>query len=309
LRPSGGYGELMAKVKMSTVRAEALELIRKHRRSLAAGLVLMVIGRIAAFVLPMSSKFLIDEVITQGRSDLLLPIAGAVLAATLVQAATGFAVAKVVSVAAQRAIAELRLSVQQHVLRLPTSYFDSTKSGVLISRIMTDPEGIRNLVGTGIIQLVGGIFTAMIALGALLYFNWQLTLGTILLLLVFAGVMATAFRKLRPIFRQRNEINAEVTGRLGETLGGVRLVKVYTAESREEGVFREGVMRLYRNIASTITGTSLVSSLSTVIVGGVSLVIMVGGGKAALAGDMTVGGLITFTFLEIGRASCREGGG
>jgi subfamily B ATP-binding cassette protein MsbA len=220
-----------------------------------------------------------------------------VLAATIVQAATGFAVANVVSVAAQRAIAELRLNVQQHVLRLPTSYFDSTKSGVLISRIMTDPEGIRNLVGTGIIQLVGGVFTASIALAALLYYNWRLTVGTILLLVVFAAIMAVAFRKLRPIFRKRGEINAEVTGRLGETLGGVRLVKVYVAEEREAVVFNEGVMRLYRNIASTITGTSLVSSLSTVIVGGVSLVIMIGGGRAVLGGEMTVGQLITFTFL------------
>ena len=287
----------MGRVKLANVKEEAWSLIRSHRRSLTIGLILMVIGRLAAFVLPMSTKFLIDEVITLGRAELLLPIAGAVLVATLVQAATGFAVANVVSVAAQRAIAELRLNVQQHVLRLPTSYFDSTKSGVLISRIMTDPEGIRNLVGTGIIQLVGGIFTATIALAALLYFNWQLTLGTILLLVVFAAVMAIAFKKLRPIFRERGEINAQVTGRLGETLGGVRLVKVYVAEKREESVFNEGVMRLYRNIASTITGTSLVSSLSTVIVGGVSLIIIIGGGRAALAGEMTPGELITFTFL------------
>jgi subfamily B ATP-binding cassette protein MsbA len=287
----------MAKVKFADVKGEAWSLIRSHRRSLTIGLILMVIGRVAAFVLPLSSKFLIDDVITLGRSELLWPIAIAVLAATLVQASTSFAVANVVSVAAQRAIAELRLNVQQHVLRLPTSYFDSTKSGVLISRIMTDPEGIRNLVGTGVIQLVGGVFTATIALAALLYFNWQLTVGTIILLLAFAAIMAVAFKRLRPIFRKRGEINAEVTGRLGETLGGVRLVKIYVAEKREEGVFREGVLRLYRNIASTITGTSLVSSLSTVIVGGVSLVIIVGGGHAALAGEMSTGDLITFTFL------------
>jgi subfamily B ATP-binding cassette protein MsbA len=287
----------MAKVKLANVKEEAWSLIRSHRRSLTIGLLLMVVGRLAAFVLPMSTKFLIDEVITLGRAELLLPIAGAVLIATLIQAATGFAVANVVSVAAQRAIAELRLNVQQHVLRLPTSYFDSTKSGILISRIMTDPEGIRNLVGTGIIQLVGGVFTAVLALAALLYFNWQLTLGTILLLMIFAAIMAIAFKRLRPIFRERGEINAQVTGRLGETLGGVRLVKVYVAEKREESVFNEGVMRLYRNIASTITGTSLVSSLSIVIVGGVSLIIIIGGGRAALAGEMTTGELITFTFL------------
>ncbi|MGH7464734.1 MAG: ABC transporter transmembrane domain-containing protein, partial [Longimicrobiales bacterium] len=170
----------MAKLKLANVKEEAWSLIRSHRRTLTIGLILMVIGRLAAFVLPMSTKFLIDQVITLGRSELLLPIAGAVLIATLVQAATGFAVANVVSVAAQRAIAELRLSVQQHVLRLPTSYFDSTKSGVLISRIMTDPEGIRNLVGTGIIQLIGGVFTATIALAFLIAINWRLTLGTIM---------------------------------------------------------------------------------------------------------------------------------
>jgi ABC-type multidrug transport system fused ATPase/permease subunit len=287
----------MARVRLGSVKGEAWALIRGHRRTLTIGLALMVVGRVAAFVLPASTKFLIDDVITQGRADLLVPIALAVLGATIVQATTSFAVAKVVSVAAQRAIAELRLNVQHHVLRLPTSYFDSTKSGVLISRIMTDPEGIRNLVGTGVIQLVGGVFTATIALAALLYLNWQLTLGTLVLLVVFGAVMAIAFKKLRPIFRKRNEINAEVTGRLAETLGGVRLVKVYVAESREQAVFGEGVMRLYRNIASTITGTSLVSSASTVIVGGVSLIIMIGGGRAALAGTMTTGELITYTVL------------
>jgi ABC-type multidrug transport system fused ATPase/permease subunit len=287
----------MAEARLKDVKGEAWALIRAHRRTLGIGLGLMVVGRLAAFVLPASTKYLIDEVITNGQAELLVPIALAVLGATIVQAVTGFAVARVVSVAAQRAIAELRLNVQQHVLRLPTSYFDSTKSGVLISRIMTDPEGIRNLVGTGIIQLVGGLFTATIALAALLYLNWQLTLGTVVLLLVFAGIMATAFKRLRPIFRKRSEINADVTGRLGETLGGVRLVKVYVAEGREEAVFREGVMRLYQNIASTITGTSLVSSLSIVIVGGVSLVIMVGGGRAVLSGAMTAGELITYTFL------------
>ncbi|CAN5734499.1 ABC transporter ATP-binding protein [soil metagenome] len=287
----------MAEVRLKDVKGEAWSLIRAHRRTLGIGLALMVVSRLAAFVLPASTKFLIDEVITQGQAKLLVPIAVAVLAATIVQALTSFAVAKVVSVAAQRAIAELRLSVQQHVLRLPTSYFDSTKSGVLISRIMTDPEGIRNLVGTGIIQLVGGVFTATIALSILLYLNWQLTAGTIVLLLVFAGVMAVAFKRLRPIFRKRGEINADVTGRLSETLGGVRLVKVYVAEGREEGVFRDGVMRLYANIASTITGTSLVSSLSTVIVGGVSLIIMIGGGRAALSGAMTTGELVTYTVL------------
>jgi ABC-type multidrug transport system fused ATPase/permease subunit len=287
----------MAKFKLASVRGEAWRLIREHRRTLAIGMALMLVSRMTAFVLPAVSKFFIDEVVTAGRADLLVPLALAALAATLVQAGASFALARVVSIAAQRAIADMRVNVQQHILRLPTAYFDSTKSGVLISRIMTDPEGIRNLVGTGIIQLVGGVFTAVLALGFLLWINVTLTLGTVVLLLVFAGVMAVAFSRLRPIFRKRNEINAEVTGRLAETLGGVRLVKVYTAEQREEGVFQEGVLRLFRNIASTITGTSLVSSLSTVIVGGVSLLLMVGGGRAVLAGTMTLGDLVLYTIL------------
>jgi ABC-type multidrug transport system fused ATPase/permease subunit len=287
----------MAKFKLASVRGEAWRLVRAHRRTLAIGMLLMLISRLAAFVLPAASKYFIDEVLTAGRADLLLPLAGAALLATMVQATTSFALARVVSIAAQRAIADMRVSVQHHILRLPTSYFDSTKSGVLISRIMTDPEGIRNLVGTGIIQLVGGVFTAVLALAFLLYINVTLTLGTVVLLLIFAAIMATAFRRLRPIFRQRNEINAEVTGRLAETLGGVRLVKVYVAEQREEGVFQEGVLRLFRNIASTITGTSLVSALSTVIVGGVSLLLMVVGGRAVLGGAMTLGDLVLYTIL------------
>jgi ABC-type multidrug transport system fused ATPase/permease subunit len=284
-------------LKLTSVWGEAWRLVRAHRRTLAIGMLLMLVSRIAAFVLPAVSKYFIDDVLTAGRAELLLPLAGAALLATLVQATTSFALARVVSIAAQRAIADMRVNVQRHILRLPTSYFDSTKSGVLISRIMTDPEGIRNLVGTGIIQLVGGVFTAILALVFLLYINVTLTLGTVVLLLIFAAIMATAFRRLRPIFRKRNEINAEVTGRLAETLGGVRLVKVYVAEQREEGVFQEGVLRLFRNIASTITGTSLVSSLSTVIVGGVSLLLMVVGGRAVLGGTMTLGDLVLYTIL------------
>jgi ABC-type multidrug transport system fused ATPase/permease subunit len=294
---AGGGGSGMSKFRLASARGEAWRLIRAHRRTLAIGMALMLVSRAAAFVLPAASKFFIDEVVTAGRAELLLPLALAALAATLVQAGSSFALARVVSIAAQRAIADMRVQVQRHILRLPTGYFDTTKSGVLISRIMTDPEGIRNLVGTGIIQLVGGVFTAALALAFLLYINVPMTLGTLVLLGIFAAIMATAFKRLRPIFRQRNEINAEVTGRLGETLGGVRLVKVYVAEDREQDVFQEGVLRLFRNIASTITGTSLVSSLSIVIVSGVSLLIMVVGGRAVLAGTMTLGDLILYTIL------------
>jgi ABC-type multidrug transport system fused ATPase/permease subunit len=285
------------KVRYSDVKQEAWSLVRNHRRSLTIGLVLMVVSRLAAFVLPASSKFVYDDVILGGRAELLLPIALAVLGAMIVQASTSFMVARVVSLAAQRAIATMRVDVQRHVLRLPTSYFDNTKSGVLISRIMSDPEGIRNLVGTGIIQLIGGMFTATIGFVILVYLNWRLTLGTVVLLGIFAAVMATAFKRLRPVFRERGEIQAQVTGRLGESLGGVRLIKVYGTEAREEDVFNTGVLRLYRNIARTITGTSLVSSLSAVIIGAVSVLIMVFGGGAVLRGAMTPGELLAYTFM------------
>jgi len=285
------------KVKFSDVREEAWALIRAHRAPLLTGLVLMVIGRLASFVLPASSKFLIDTVLGEGRADLLVPLALAAGAATVVQAAASFGLAKVVSVAAQRAIRDMRAVLHAHVIHLPVRFFDSTKSGALISRVMNDPEGIRNLVGTGLVQLVGGVFTAVLALGVLLWINWTLTLGAIALLLLFAGIMAFAFRRLRPIFRQRWEIQEEVTGRLGEAMGGVRLVKVYTAEDREERLFSEGADRLFRNIASTITGTSAVTALSGVIVGGVGVLIMVVGGRAILAGDMTLGDMIMYVFF------------
>jgi ABC-type multidrug transport system fused ATPase/permease subunit len=285
------------KVSYADVKQEAWSLIRQHRRSLTIGLALMVVSRAAAFVLPVSTKYVYDDVILGGRAELLLPIALAVLGAMIVQAVTSFMVARVVSLAAQRAIANMRVDVQRHVLRLPTSYFDNTKSGVLISRIMSDPEGIRNLVGTGIIQLVGGLFSATIGFVILVYLNWRLTLGTVILLGAFAFVMATAFKRLRPVFRERGEIQAQVTGRLGESLGGVRLIKVYGTETREQEVFNSGVMRLYQNIARTITGTSLVHSLSSVIIGAVSVLIMVYGGGAVLRGAMTPGELLAYTFM------------
>jgi subfamily B ATP-binding cassette protein MsbA len=282
------------KVSFANVRAEAGHLIREHRRTLALGLVLMLINRLAGLVIPAMPKFLIDDVIGRGRPDLLWTLVAAAAAAALIQATTSFTLSQVVSVAAQRAIAEMRKDVQSHVLRLPVSYFDSTKTGVLISRIMTDPEGIRNLVGTGIVQLVGGLLTAVIAFVILMTLNSRLTLGTLGLLAAFAAAMMIAFKKLRPIFRERGAINAEVTGRLTEAIGGVRLVKTYVAEEREERVFGAGVDRLFRNIASTITGTSAVGAISTVIVGLIGVVILLFGGRSILAGEMTTGELFSY---------------
>jgi ABC-type bacteriocin/lantibiotic exporter with double-glycine peptidase domain len=273
---------------------EARALIWAHRRHLGIGFVLMIISRLAGLVLPASTKFVVDDVLAGGRTELLVPIAVAVGAATLVQAATSFSLSQVISVTAQRAITEMRRRVQAQVVRLPVGFFDSTQSGVLISRIMTDAEGIRNLVGTGIVQLVGGTITAAFALAILFWLNWQLTLAILLLLCVFGVVMALAFTRLRPIFRERGEINARVTGRLAETLGGIRVVKAYGTEKREDRVFTRGVHRLFRNVASTITGISAVNAFASVVVGAVGVLIILVGGGSILAGTMTLGDLLMF---------------
>jgi subfamily B ATP-binding cassette protein MsbA len=285
------------RVNMARAWPEARALMWKHRRSLAFGLALMLVSRLAGLVLPFSSKFLIDEVLQKQRLDMLVPLALAVGAATVVQAITSFSLSQIVSVAAQRAISDMRIEVQRHVLRLPVSFFDSTKSGVLITRVMTDAEGIRNLIGTGLVQLAGGLLTAAIALGVLFYLNWRLTASTIVVLLAFGAMMAVAFKRLRPLFRQRNEINAEVTGRLGEALGGIRTVKVYTAEAREERIFSEGIERLFRNIAATITGTSAVGAATTVIVGVIGVLMIIVGGRSIAGGSMTLGDFVMYTFF------------
>ncbi|MDE3053144.1 MAG: ABC transporter ATP-binding protein, partial [Gemmatimonadota bacterium] len=191
----------------------------------------------------------------------------------------------------------MRKRVRGHVLGLPVSYFDSTKTGIVISRVMTDAEGVRNVVGTGIIQLLGGLMTATIAVTVLFYLNWKLTAVTVVVLLAFGGMMAYAFRKLRPLFRERGAINAEVTGRLAESVGGVRLVKVYVAERRERKLFAQGAHRLLRNIAQTITGTSAVGSGTTVISGVIGLLVMVIAGRDVLNGKMTLGDLFMYVFL------------
>jgi ABC-type multidrug transport system fused ATPase/permease subunit len=285
------------KVNYANAWAEAKVLMYRHRGSLAVGFVLMLISRLAGLVLPTSTKFLVDTVIGKHRTDLLVPFALAIGGATLVQAITSFANSQVISVAGQRAITELRRRVEEHVMRLPVSFFDATQSGVLVQRVMSDAEGVRNLVGTGIIQLVGGMVTAVIALAVLFYLNWKLTTATIVLLAVFGAVMAYAFKKLRPIFRERSKIYAEVSGRLVQALGGARVVKVYTAEKREEIVFTKGANRLFRNIASTITGTSAVTAFSTVVVGAVGVLMTIVGGRGVLAGEMTTGDLFMYVFF------------
>jgi ABC-type multidrug transport system fused ATPase/permease subunit len=284
-------------INFSRAWAESRDLLWRHRRSLTIGFLLMLVNRLSGFVLPASSKWLIDDVLIKHRTELLIPLAAAAGLATLVQAVTSFGLAQVVSIAAQRAITDMRIDVQKHVLRLPVSYFDSTKTGVLISRIMSDAEGVRNLVGTGIVQLVGGFLTAGLAMGYLFYLNWSLTAITIVILAAFGSMMAVAFKRLRPIFRKRSEINAEVTGRLAESIGGVRVVKVYSAEEREEKVFTAGAERLFDNVRKTITGTSAVGAGTTVIVGAIGVLLILVGGQSVISGSMTPGQFVTYIFF------------
>jgi subfamily B ATP-binding cassette protein MsbA len=287
----------MAKYDKARAWKEARTLIAEHRTSLAIGLGLMVVNRLAGLVLPTSPKILIDDIIGKHRADLLMPLAAAAAIAALIQAGTSFALSQVVSIAAQRAITEMRKRVQAHVLRLPVSYFDSTKSGVVISRVMTDAEGVRNLVGTGLIQLLGSLLTALMAVIVLFYLNWKLTSATLLLLVGFGAMMMQAFTKLRPLFRERGAINADVTGRLTETIGGVRLVKVYVAEPRERVVFAKGVHKLFRNVAKTITGTSAVGAGTAVITGIIGVMMIVIGGRSIIAGTMTLGDFMMYAFF------------
>src|SRR6187399_177724 len=285
------------KVRWGTAWQEARALIWARRGRLAVGLLLMLVSRLSGLVLPGASKYFIDDVLQKGRVELLAPLAWAVAAATLVQALTSFALSQILGVAAQKAITDMRRRVEEHIMRLPTRYFDSTQTGVLISRVMNDAEGIRNLVGTGLVQLTGSLVTAAFALGILIYLNWQLTLVTILVLTLFGGAMGYAFRTLRPLFRERGKITAEVTGRLAQAIGGVRVVKTYTAERREDLVFTQGVHRMFRNVAKSMTGVSGTTAFSSVVIGVIGLTIMLVGGRAILAGTMTLGDLISYIFF------------
>src|SRR5258706_56001 len=276
---------------------DARELIWSHRYRLALGMLLMVVNRLVGLVLPASSKYLIDDVIIKHRGELLVPLAVAVGAATLVQALSSFALTQILGVAAQRAITEMRKSVQEHVARLPVRYFDSTQTGVLISRIMTDAEGIRNLVGTGLVQLVGGLVTASIALGVLFWLNWRLTSVSILILTLFGAGMAFAFAKLRPLFRERGKLNADVTGRLGETLGGIRIVKAYRSERGERLVFARGAHSIFRNVRTTMTGISGLGAFAQVVIGAIGVLMILVGGRAILAGTMTLGDFVMYIFF------------
>jgi ABC-type multidrug transport system fused ATPase/permease subunit len=273
---------------------EVWTLIRPRRRLLALGFFLMVINRVAGLVLPASTKFLVDDVIGKHRANLLPPLVGVVLLSTLVQGATSFALTQTLSKAAQRLIAELRSRVQEHIGRLPLRYFDSAKVGALVSRIMTDVEGVRNLIGTGLVDFAGGLLTAVIAFGFLVHISTVMTAIAFAFLLVFGLALRKAFQTIRPIFRERGRINAEVTGRLTESLGGVRVVKGYHAEAREHEVFAAGIERLLQNVFRTLTATSLLGLSSAMLMGMVGAIVMFMGSRQILAGRLTLGGYLTY---------------
>ena len=272
-------------------------LIKPRRGLLALGFGLMAINRVCGLVLPASTKYFIDNVITKRQTEWLTPIVLGVLGATIIQGLTSFTLTQLLSKSAQKMIAELRRKVQAHIGRLPISFYDANKTGALVSRIMSDVEGVRNLIGTGLVEFVGGLMTAVFALGYLLHTSVTMTLLAFGILLAFGVGINWAFKTIRPIFRARPKINAEVTGRLTESLGGVRVVKGYHAEDREEAVFSGGVQRLLDNVLKTLTATSLMSLSGAGLMGLVSALIMEFGGHKILAGTMTLGQFFAFNIF------------
>ena len=274
---------------------EVRALIEPRKGLLALGLALIGVNRAAGLVLPTSTKYLIDDVIGAENLDLLGPLILAVLAATMIQGATDYGLTHLLSKSGQRLIAELRRKVQRHVGRLPVAYYDANKTGALVSRIMSDVEGVRNLVGTGLVGLVGGLLSAAVALVVLVTISPTLTGVAMVVVLVFIFVLQKAFTTLRPIFRERGQIRSDVTGRLSESLSGVRVVKGYHAEEREAEVFSGGVQRLLDNVLKTLTGTALLSLAATMLLGIVGAVVMYMGARQIAAGVLTLGDLMMFT--------------
>lgn len=297
----GGMGPEGAKAakspvqQMKNVWPELREMIRPRRGIIALGFLLMIVNKLSGLVLPLSTKYLIDNVIGQRQVGLLTYLVLGILAATLLQGVTSFALTQLLSKAGQSLIAELRQKVQRHIGLLPVSYYDANKSGVLVSRIMTDVEGVRNLIGTGLVDLAGGMMTAAISLVILLSISPIMTLVTAAAVGVFGIALSKAFVSIRPVFRERGKINAEVTGRLTESLGGVRVVKGYHAEEREAEVFSKGVVRLLENVFKSLTMMSVMSLSSTVLMGIVSAGVMFVGVRQIFAGTLSLGDFVMFT--------------
>ena len=286
--------------RLKTLMPEVWQLMAPRRSILAMGFVLMVINRLSGLVLPASTKYLVDDVVGKKQVQLLLPLILVVLAATVVQGITSYSLTQLLSVAAQKLIAELRQKVQAHIGRLPVSYFDANRSGTLVSRIMSDVEGIRNLIGTGLVEFAGGILTAIISFVILMTISARMTVIALVLVLSFGYFLQRALSKIRPIFKERGKITAEVTGRLTEFLGGIRVVKGYHAEEREESVFAQGVGRLLDNVLKTLSSISLMTLSATLLLGIVSSLVMYIGGRQILAGTLTLGDFFKYTaFLAL----------
>jgi subfamily B ATP-binding cassette protein MsbA len=286
------------KPDLKKVMPEIWKLVRPRRWLLAFGFFLMLINRVAGLVLPFSTKFLIDRVLgANGNPKLLMPLAGLVFTTTAIQAVTSFSLTQLLSKAAQRMITELRQQVQQHVGRLSVAFYDQNRTGLLVSRIMNDVEGVRNLIGTGLVEFVGGMLTAAMVFSYLVYKQPKMTLIVFGVVGAFVIILQRAFKTIRPIFRERSKITGEVTGRLTESLGGVRVVKGYHAEQREAGVFTLGVMRLLDNVMKSLTATSLLSLAATTVLGVVGGLVMLIGGHQVIGHHMTTGGYFQYTML------------
>lgn len=271
------------------------QIVRPLRGQMLISLVLIAVARCASLVLPASTKYLIDDIIGKRNHDMLMPLVVAVVSATLIQAGCSFTVTQLLSKAAQRVIADMRCRIQVHVGHLPVAYFDKNKTGVLVARILQDVDGLRNLVGTGLVDFLGGLLTAILALAILFKTSALLTLLALGIVICIGSGMAYGFNRMRPYFKQRNIINAELNGRLQESLGGVRVIKGYHAEAREEAVFAKGVNRFLENVLKSITGVSLISQSAVVLLGLIGALVMWIGTNEILAGHLTLGEFITFT--------------
>ncbi|HEX4749390.1 MAG TPA: ABC transporter ATP-binding protein [Bryobacteraceae bacterium] len=283
--------------RLKALLPEVWALMKPRRGLLLAGAALMIVNRVCGLALPISSKYLIDNVMRRHQFNLLLPIVLGVVTATMIQAITSFSLTQLLSKAGQRLIYEMRIRIQEHIGKLPVSFYDANKTGTLVSRIMSDVEGVRNLIGTGLVELTGGLLTAVIS--SVLLFRTSATMTSLVLVIVllFGFVLQRAFRTVRPIFRERGKITAEVTGRLTETLGGVRVIKGYHAEERESRVFAAGAQRLLDNVFQSLTTISLMTLASTVLMGLVGALIMFLGARQVAAHRMEVGDFVMYTAL------------
>src|SRR6266550_3375968 len=281
--------------RMRLLLKDARDIVWRARGRLLLGIPLMLINRLAGIVLPGTTKYLIDDVITKGHHEMLWKIGLFAAVAAIINAITDYSLAQILGIAAQRSITELRIKLQEHVQRLPIAYFDATKTGVLVSRVMNDAEGIRNLVGTGLVQLFGGVITATIAIGILFHYSTRLASIIMVVVAVFMVILYFAFKTVRPIFKKRAELNATITGRLNEPFSGIRVVKAYRAERHESRVFAHNAHELFRNVMATMRTVSGVGALTSALAGMVTVMVLVIGGKEVIAGRMTIGSLVSFT--------------